>query len=44
MPRFITVEEKLSVIDDWLRGEPRNEIAIKRDMGSGTVYNSSRME
>jgi hypothetical protein len=39
MPRIITLEEKFSVIDDWLRGKSRNEIAIKRSMGSGTVYN-----
>ena len=39
MPRFITLDEKLSVIDDWLRGESRNDIAIKHKIGSGTVYN-----
>ena len=39
MPRIITVEEKLSVIDDWLNGESREDITIKHDIGSGTVYN-----
>ena len=39
MPRIITLEEKFAVIDDWLRGESRNDIAIKQNMGSGTVYN-----
>ena len=39
MPRIITIDEKLAVIDDWLNGETRNDIAIKRNMGSGTVYN-----
>jgi hypothetical protein len=39
MPRIITSHEKLAVIDDWLGGESRSDIAEKRDMGSGTVYN-----
>jgi hypothetical protein len=39
MPRIITIDEKLAVIDDWLNGESRNQIAIKRILGSGTVYN-----
>ena len=39
MPRIITLDEKLAVIDDWLNGESRNDIAIKHNMGSGTVYN-----
>jgi hypothetical protein len=39
MPRILTRDEKLSVIDAWLRGESRNEIAIKHHVGSGTVYN-----
>ena len=39
MPRIITLDEKLAVIDDWLSGESRKYIAIKRDMGNGTVYN-----
>ena len=39
MPRIITLHEKLAVIDDWLGGESRSDIAVKRDMGSGTVYN-----
>jgi hypothetical protein len=39
MPRIITLEEKFAVIDDWLRGNSRNDIAIRRSMGSGTVYN-----
>ncbi|MDF2738313.1 MAG: hypothetical protein K0S93_2173, partial [Nitrososphaeraceae archaeon] len=38
-PRIITLDEKLAVIDDWLNGESRNDIAIKHNMGSGTVYN-----
>jgi len=39
MPRIITLHEKLSVIDAWLSGESRNDIAIKHNIGSGTVYN-----
>jgi hypothetical protein len=39
MPRIITLDEKHGVIDDWLDGESRNYIAIKRQLGSGTVYN-----
>jgi hypothetical protein len=39
MPRIISLDEKLAVIDDWLSGESRNEIAIKRNMGNGTAYN-----
>ena len=39
MPRIITLDEKLSVIDDWLNGESRNDIAIKHNIGSSTVYN-----
>ena len=39
MPRIITSHEKLAVIDDWLSGESRNDIAIKHNMGNGTVYN-----
>ena len=39
MPRIITSHEKLSVIDDWLSGESRNDIAIKHNIGSSTVYN-----
>jgi hypothetical protein len=39
VPRIITLDEKLAVIDDWLNGESRNDIVIKRSMGSGTVYN-----
>jgi hypothetical protein len=39
MPRIISLDEKLAVIDDWLSGESRNDIAIKRNMGNGTVYN-----
>jgi hypothetical protein len=39
MPRIITSDEKSAVIDDWLLGKSRNEIATRRSMGSGTVYN-----
>jgi hypothetical protein len=39
VPRIITLDEKLAVIDDWLNGDSRYDIAIKRMMGSGTVYN-----
>ena len=39
MPRIITLDEKFAVIDDWLSGKSRNEIALRRSMGSGTVYN-----
>jgi hypothetical protein len=39
MPRIITLEERLSVIDGWLSGESRNDIAIKHNIGSSTVYN-----
>ena len=39
MPRIITLEEKHSVIENWLKGESREDIAIKHKIGSGTVYN-----
>jgi len=39
MPRYISPEQKLSVIGDWLDGDSRQEIAIKQNIGSGTVYN-----
>ena len=39
MPRIITLDEKLSVIDDWLSGESRFDIANKHNIGNGTVYN-----
>ena len=39
MPRIITSHEKLSVIDDWLNGESRIDIAKKHKIGNGTVYN-----
>jgi hypothetical protein len=39
MPRIISLDEKISVIDDWLSGESRNDIALKNKIGSGTVYN-----
>jgi hypothetical protein len=39
MPKIITTDEKIAVIDDWLDGESRSQIAIKRFLGSGTVYN-----
>jgi predicted nucleic acid-binding Zn-ribbon protein len=39
MPRYISPDEKLSVIGDWLDGDSREDIAIKHNIGSGTVYN-----
>ena len=39
MPRIISLHEKLAVINDWLNGERRNQIAINHNLGSGTVYN-----
>ena len=39
MPRYISPDEKLSVIGDWLDGETREDIARKHNIGSGTVYN-----
>ena len=39
MPRIITSHEKLAIIDDWLSGESRYDIAKKHNMGNGTVYN-----
>ena len=39
MPRYIPPDEKLSVIEDWLDGETREDIAKKHNIGSGTVYN-----
>ena len=39
MPRIITLEEKLAVIDDWLSGESRIDIAKKHNIANGTVYN-----
>ncbi|HJU59065.1 MAG TPA: helix-turn-helix domain-containing protein [Nitrososphaeraceae archaeon] len=39
MPRYIPPDDKLSVIEDWLYGETREDIARKHNIGSGTVYN-----
>ena len=39
MPKIITSHEKLAVIDDWLLGESRHDIAKKHNIGNGTVYN-----
>jgi hypothetical protein len=39
MPRYISPEQRLSVIEDWLNGETRENIALKHNIGSGTVYN-----
>jgi transposase-like protein len=39
MPRYISPEQKLSVIGDWLDGDSREDIARKHNIGSGTVYN-----
>ncbi len=39
MPKIISPDEKISVIEDWLDGETRENIAIKHNIGSGTVYN-----
>ena len=39
MPPIITLQEKLAVIDDWLSGESRIDIARKRNIANGTVYN-----
>ena len=39
MPRIITSHEKLAIIDDWLSGESRYDIAIKHNVGNGNVYN-----
>ena len=36
MPRIITPHEKLAIIDDWLSGESRYDIAIKHNVGNGT--------
>ena len=45
MPRIITLDEKLAVIDDWLNGESRNEIAIKTQYGKWySLQYCSRME
>jgi transposase-like protein len=38
MPRIITLQEKLAVIDEWLSGESRMDIARKHNIGNGTVY------
>ena len=39
MPRYIPLDDKLSVIEDWLDGATREDIAKKHSIGSGTVYN-----
>ena len=39
MPRYISPEQRSSVIEDWLDGETREDIAINHNTGSGTVYN-----
>ena len=36
MPRIITLEEKIALIDDWLSGESRMDIATKRNVANGT--------
>ncbi|HEX6294778.1 MAG TPA: helix-turn-helix domain-containing protein [Nitrososphaeraceae archaeon] len=38
MPRIITLQEKLAVIDEWLSGESRMDIARNHNIGNGTVY------
>jgi hypothetical protein len=38
-PRYIPPDHNLSVIDDWLDGETRKDIARKHVIGNGTVYN-----
>jgi hypothetical protein len=39
MPRIKSPTKKSSIIGDWLDGETRENIAIKRNIGSGTGYN-----
>ena len=39
MPKYITSEQKLSVIEGWLNGENREDIATKYNIASGTIYN-----
>ncbi len=39
MPRIKSPTKKSSIIGDWLDGETRKNIAIKHNIGSGTVYN-----
>src|SRR5215203_3105735 len=39
MPRIISPDEKNSVVGDWLEGETKENIAVKHNIGSGTVYN-----
>lgn len=39
MPKIISTDEKISIIGDQLDGETRENIAIKHNIGSGTVYN-----
>src|SRR5215208_3821427 len=39
MPRIISPYEKSAVIGDWFDGETRENIAVKHNIGSGTVYN-----
>jgi hypothetical protein len=39
MPRYISPEQRFSVIEDWLNGETREDIAKKHNIGSSTVYN-----
>ena len=39
MPRFISPDQRLSVIDEWLNGESREDIALTHNIGSSTVYN-----
>ena len=38
MPRYISQEQKISIIRYWLEGENREDIAIKHNIGSSTVY------
>ena len=39
MPRYISPEQKLSLIGDWLKGENREDIAMRNNIGSSTIYN-----
>ena len=36
-PRYISTDEKLSVIGDWLDGETREDIAIKHNIGRDSL-------
>jgi transposase len=42
IPRIISHDERFAVIECWLNGESREDIAKKQNIGSSTVFNIIR--